>query len=387
MSRIRRAVVGSEYSAEITDTSVQLRAQHAGGELKSDVDGREPIISDFSRRDTAARLEQHLEGGLNDGAVRPKRARRRVAISGLRLFCAEIAQYTKQFTPEWEAQLLRTGSKLEVLNAIYSVALCDVWYSIGGPITDRWVHLAARLLRKPRVIHWVGSDIGVLAQNPGLAAALAVPNTTHLAEVSWTADQLREFGLNPRIVPLPPRHLNGDLKPMPAKFTVMLYVPRTRADFYGRRTFERLMRSLRSKPIRYIIVGGGEVEIPPGVDVENLGWKDTLVDAYEHASVLIRYTPRDGLSLMVLEALSFGRHVLWTHDFPHTRTIQTFGDMEREIVALFQRHERGELVPQVDAARMILEQYAPQTCMRDIAAAWNSASAAPANREIAVESP
>ncbi len=137
----------------------------------------------------------------------------------------------------------------------------------------------------------------------------------------------------------------------------MLYVPRTRADFYGRQSFKLLMRRLADKSIRYVVVGGGDIDAPAGISVENLGWRDNLHSVYENATVLIRNTPRDGLSLMVLEALSYGRYVLWTQDFPHTREIHSYSDMEREIRALYAEHERGILQPQAAAAEMIAARY------------------------------
>lgn len=391
LSRARHVVWNYEFPFVHTARNLQdviaelerLRALHARGELELNHGGRAFVLENFSREDIAANFSRRLDAGVTDWAARPRRAIHRVAISGLGLFCAEIAQYTKTFAPEWEPRLLRTTSRLDVLTSMYAIAVSDVWYSIGSPIPDRWLRLAAKLLRKPRVVHWVGSDIAALSEDRSLAPMLASDNATHLAEVTWTAEQLREFGFEPRIAPLPPRHHDATVHPMPAHFTVMLYVPRTRANFYGRRSFERLMRRLRGKPIRYIVVGGGEIEAPEGVEVENLGWRDTLTDVYHRVSTLIRYTPRDGLSLMVLEALSFGRHVLWTQDFPHTHVIRNFADMEREITALLDKHMRGELHPQNAAAEMVARQYAPQRCTNQIARAWHDALLSRVNNELA----
>jgi glycosyltransferase involved in cell wall biosynthesis len=165
----------------------------------------------------------------------------------------------------------------------------------------------------------------------------------------------------------------------------MLYVPRTRADFYGRQSFKQLMRRLAGKPIRYIVVGGGQLEPYEGVEIENLGWRDSLEAIYERATVLIRNTPRDGLSLMVLEALSYGRHVLWTQQFPFTREIHSYGDMEREIVALYEAHERGELHPQAQASEMVRTRYGVEACTKRIAQAWSDALKHPVKRNLAME--
>lgn len=357
---------------EIVSELRRLQLQHQNGKLMLNDAGRAFALENFSRPLTAERFERRLNQVV-ERFTAPLPRHRSVAISGLRLFCGDVAGYAQAFTPEWEPHLLHTGSRLEVLTSITGLRQCDVWYTIGDAAPDRWLQLAARLFRKPRVVHWVGSDITRLTENPKLRAALASENVLHLAEVEWTAGELQSAGLPARIAPLPPRRCSEPPMALPKDFTVLLYVPAVRSDFYGRKEFERLMQRLRDKPIRYIVVGGGDIDAPPGVEVENLRWYHDLYDVYKRTSVLIRYTRRDGLSLMVLEALSFGRHVLWTQDFMFSRSIRRYEDMEREVVALFDAHQAGELHPQNEAAAIMQERYAPERCMRTISRAWEDA--------------
>jgi glycosyltransferase involved in cell wall biosynthesis len=377
------------HTARGTDNVIaklrELRQLHARGELLLNHDGRTFVLNTFVRADVAARFERRLDRIVREQPTRRTGPRYRVAISGLGLFCAQIAGQVQTVAPEWETYLLRMNSRLQVFTSILTLTQCDVWYSIGSPVPDRWVHLAARLLRKPRVIHWVGSDIATLNEHAQLRALLSSNNVIHLAEVAWTAQQLRNYGFEPRIAPLPPRHTDGRALPLPERFTIMLYVPRTRSDFYGKHAFERLMRRLQGEPIRYLIVGGGEIDAPPGADIVNLGWRDDLHDVYADVSTLIRYTPHDGLSLMVLEALSFGRHVLWTQQFPFVRTISGYSDMESEVRALLARHRKGELRPQHAASLMVQDRFAPAACTRAIAQAWSDALHPQTPANLAVE--
>lgn len=372
---------------QVLETLGDLRARHQRGELQLNHEGRTFVLNSFARRDVAARFERRLDDALHRQASNASRPAHKVAISGLGLFCAHVAEHARTVAPRWEPHLLRTSSRLEVVTSILTLLTCDVWYSIGSPVTDRWVHLVARLLRKPRVIHWVGSDIASLTEHPQLRTLLSSRTVTHLAEVSWTAEQLREFGLQPRIAPLPPRHYRTQCLPLPERFSIMLYVPRTRADFYGRRSFERLMERLAGEPVRYVIVGGGSIDVPPGIDAVNLGWRDSLYGTYEDISLLIRYTPHDGLSLMVLEALSFGRHVIWTQEFPFVHSVSSYTELERAVRELLGLHRAGELHPQRSAAQLVEEQYSPDACVRTIAQAWEDALAARTPAHLAVETP
>ncbi len=362
-----------------------LRRLHEAGSLALNTAGRTYVLSSFGRKETAARLETRLNGLMPRTDASLGKAKQRVAISGLRIFCADIATYARTMAPNWEVRLLRTSSRLEILTSILALIDCDVWYSIGNPIGERFLTIAARLLRKPRVMHWVGSDILVLAEDPELREKLAARNILHLAEASWTAKEVQRFGLRPRIAPLPPRHHHGNALPLPRTFTVMLYVPKTRSEFYGRSAFERLMERMRDKPIRYIVVGGGDIAVPGGVDVTNLGWRDDLKDAYKEATVLVRFTPHDGLSLMVLEALSYGRHVVWTQPFPFVRHVAEYADIEREIRELFDAHERGELRPQKHASEDVKRHYSPEMCVQTLAQAWEDAANPQEGRQLAAQ--
>jgi hypothetical protein len=89
---------------------------------------------------------------------------------------------------------------------------------------------------------------------------------------------------------------------------------------------------------------------------------------------------------MVLEALWFGRHVLWTQDFPFTGHITSYADMLSEVRKLLERHKRGELKPQIEAAHSVQQQYSPKRCTLAIARAWSEAAHKPTNAELAVES-
>lgn len=294
---------------------------------------------------------------------------RRVALSGLSLFSNRLALQLERAGVLWKPQSLRAGTRFEVLTAFFTILRCDVWYSIGEPRNDRRIEWLARALRRPRVVHWVGSDVSVL-QSACHRQTLSDPRYTHLVEADWIADELREAGLKPHIVPLPPTGTPEDVPPMPSEFTVLLYVPRTRADFYGKQYFEEAMRTLSHLPIRYLVVGGGLITAPDGVKLTNLGWLSDLTAVYRETTVLVRFTQHDGLSLMVLEAMATGRYVLWTQTFPFCETVRSSEDIQRALAQLYERHAAGALEPQGAAVELIRAHYSEAVCIQQLAAVW-----------------
>jgi len=151
----------------------------------------------------------------------------------------------------------------------------------------------------------VGRQDGVSVQlRPGrdsrLRAFCSHANVRNLAEVDWTIEELRNLGIDAVLAPLPPRIPARTTMPLPERFTILLYLPQTRGDFYGRREYERLIRAFAKRNVAFIVVGGGDLYAPPEADVRRLGWCISLEDVYRDTTVLIRFTKHDGLSLITL---------------------------------------------------------------------------------------
>jgi hypothetical protein len=316
-------------------------------------------------------LGQFFNSLLAENAIR--RQRSQVAIVGHDLFCAEVAHFTNDLPTKWHAQVLQFKTKIEHVSALLQLARADVLYSIGQPMLGKTVSAVTRLLGKPRVVHWVGSDIRLLESRPQLRRDLNGPRMAHIAEIEWEVEELRSLGIEAAIAPLPPRLSNGPVLPvLPEIFTVLAYLPRERTAFYGGREVELLIRDFSGKPVRFIIVGGGVVEAPAGAPVENLGWTHALAEVYARSTVLVRFTSNDGLALMVLEALAMGRHVLWTKSFPFVQKVATYEELKRGLADLFDRHCAGQLTPQWEASQYIRTGYDPAMCIQGLVARWEA---------------
>lgn len=378
---VRRA----QHAGEASRILRELLAEAAAGALEPNAAGYEFVSSELVRSKVAAGFENVMNTATASHTAR-KQAERRVAISGLDLFCAQVCEELERGQYGWSPEMLRARVRLEVATSIVKLLSCDVWYTIGSPIGDRWLHLVARILRKPKVIHWVGSDIMALYTNKRLRRFCQSPNVVNVAEVDWTIDELRRLGIDATLAPLSPRQLSRRALPLPERFTILLYLPRTRGEFYGRREYERLIRTFAKRNVRFIVVGGGDFYAPPEADVLRMGWCASLEDVYRESTVLIRFTKHDGLSLMALEALTHGRYVLWSQDFPFAQTVRSYDDIERNIADLLERFERGELETQTEAARYVAETYSPARCVARLADAWNRASRKDTHANLLAES-
>lgn len=365
-----RAAATTEDAYDILTAMHDL---HRRNELELNTAGRTYVAQNCAPADVAMGIESLLDRATSRRIFSTNGHRKRVAISGFGLFCAEVAENIERLHPDWEAQILRPTSRMEVLTALLHLCTTDVWYSIGTPIESRWMHYTAQLLRIPRVMHWVGSDIESARADRKLRNAVASAKATHLAEIDWTARELAELGLHCEIAPLPTRHQGGGVKALPGRFTILFYLPKSRPEFYGREEYEQLLRDLAPEAPRVFVVGGGTLSAPPSVELITCGWRSDLREIYDESTVLIRRTPHDGLALMVVEALSFGRHVIWSKPFPYVTQASEYAQLLPAVRDLIDRHNQGALHAQYVAAEMVRERYAAERCVRDILAVFDEA--------------
>jgi hypothetical protein len=78
---------------------------------------------------------------------------------------------------------------------------------------------------------------------------------------------------------------------------------------------------------------------------------------YRQTSVVVRLTSHDGTSFMVLEALSRGRHVIWTYPVPGVIHASGFAAVSAALRDLLARHAAGTLGLNEEGRRYALEHY------------------------------
>jgi len=200
------------------------------------------------------------------------------------------------------------------LIAVRQIASAELVYLLGGQV-ERWSRpdVLLRFFRGPVVMHWTGSDVTFAraAVERARSSRRLIEGPHHWAEVPWIADELRPLGIEAEIVPLTSTRLSSRPSPLPAKFTVLSYLPSGRPAFYGQ---PRVMEMAAALPeARFLIAGADGAGANAPANVEFLGWQTDMDSVYRRSTVLLRQPEHDGLSFMVLEALAAGRHVIWNH--------------------------------------------------------------------------
>lgn len=252
-----------------------------------------------------------------------------------------------------------------------AAARADIVYLIGSRIDrsspqDRLL----RLRHKATVIHWVGTDVQIAIDehrrnNISLRVA---ERPTHWCDAPWLVDELRTIGVISEYVSLPiPIHL-PPAPPLPQTFRVLLYYP---VDAYDREVFdgETLLRLPREFPdIPFTLIPSPAESLPGPLppNLEARAWIEDMDGLYRETSVVVRLTSHDGQSFIAVEALSRGRHVIWTFAMPGCIKAEGFDQVATALRRLAAKHQAGELKVNQSGRRSVLERFGKGRPLREL---------------------
>lgn len=232
-----------------------------------------------------------------------------------------------------------------------------------------------RLLNRHAIgaFYWLGTDVlqtteDLKSGNLRLRCYARAKNDFHLADATWLAEELKQIGIDalPITVTLPPLS-DGEPPDLPAEFSVLTYIPDARHQFYGGDSIYRAAQRLPN--IRFDVVGGlGTWVQAPLPNLIFQGWQSDMEPFYRSSTVLVRLVQHDGTGLTAVEALSLGRHVIYSHPLPYTVRV-SWGDSDALIEALtelWNLHKRGLLRPNTPGRAYVEENFNHHGCMEDL---------------------
>jgi len=201
----------------------------------------------------------------------------------------------------------------------------------------------ARLRGKRMVSHWIGTDAMRYQGKLNLIKRLSIWVHQHfvdleLADSEIIQEELRAVGIETRLLRLLPQAIVGELTTLPKEPAVLSYWFDERFDFYGGHIVLALARAFPH--VKFLIVqasGKGLTDIP--ANVRFLGLVDNMPEIYRKCTCLIRMPRHDGLSAMVLEAMTHGRYVIYNHKCPFTTFAEDFDSACKALEEILKKEE------------------------------------------------
>jgi hypothetical protein len=183
------------------------------------------------------------------------------------------------------------------------------------------------------------------------------PGATHGTTAPRLRDAVAPLGIVPEQLLLPIPFVMGEPLPAPPVFRVLLYLPERGHPAYDAESTLAVVRALPGVP--FTVVGGWEPP-EPLANLEVKGRVDDMAAMYGDHAVFLRLMHHDGMSGSVLEALSMGRHVVWSYPHPGVLHVHSADEAISTNESLRARHEAGNLRENMEGARFVHEHYATE---------------------------
>lgn len=216
-------------------------------------------------------------------------------------------------------QINRLNWIVRKINYIILLFKSDIVYCVGGIIKHNWVTMLAKLFRKKLIIHWIGTDVLLASQI--IQKGKRIPKCNiQIAGSDMLVKELKQIGIEACQIPIVPFKNEFVLQEMPKKHSVLVYLPEGREEFYGSKIL--LYLAEKEPNIFFHIVANKGVEYMKRENIIFHGFLgvEEMKKLYEEISILFRYPKHDGLSMMVIEALGYGKHVLYKYKHPFVST-------------------------------------------------------------------
>ncbi len=240
-------------------------------------------------------------------------------------------------------------------------------YTIGSSIArNSPADLIARTGKRV-LMHWVGTDVQAARADhaAGRVSRRLVRNATHWVDAPWLADELAPLGIRAECHTLPIETTIGSVLPLPPEFRVIVYLPAGKHAAYD---IEATLAVFTALPeVRFTLIGGHPA--PAGLsNVESLGYVTDMPAVYRDAVAMLRLVHHDGMSHSVIEALSFGRYVVWSYPFEGAIHASSAEAATAAIRDLHARFTEAKLGPNDSGAESVTQKYRWCTLQNEIRA-------------------
>lgn len=258
--------------------------------------------------------------------------------------CSAITDWDKRSLAK-KFQILRQNDIVHFLNAKNSLTEC----------------LLAKLTGTAVINHWIGTDVLRASTNPvrALKARICAKLMEEsLAVSSLLQTELKNIRVKSRVVPFCRLSPERRVAPLPEKFTVLTYLNPRKPEFYGAEIIRQL--AYRFPEVEFRILALQTLgQVSP--NIRCLGWREDVLQQLKQSSVLVRMTKHDGLPNMILEALSCGRQVIWSFDFPFCHKAHNLKEAGEILSRLIR-----DCPLNTEGADYVVQTYSQDTIIQDI---------------------
>ncbi len=287
---------------------------------------------------------------------------KKVALIGLPYFTEQIAKVISGEDFSFKILSHETWKKMSFPQKKYFLSDVQVVHFIWGQRKVN-VFLWAKWRGLIMINHYVGTDVlrllegkksnWIKAKISNLLASKTLSISPNLQS------ELKSLGIPSEVSSFHVLELPDNLPPLPEFPAAFAYIPAEREDFYGWHYVEQLIRDFPQ--VTFYILGHKGEGKEKFENAQFLGWQADITPWIRASHIYIRMTKHDGLPRTILEALSYGRQVIFNREFPHCRYAGDYRQLKEQFADLLAHPELN-----VEGAQFVREKFHPDAIKKQL---------------------
>lgn len=233
-------------------------------------------------------------------------------------------------------------SSLKDINFMRKNKNIKIIHYIGSPTVSFHGILSLirlRIFGKKIIIHWIGADSWMATNEffPKIFTKLFKNQIAlHISIEKKLANRIKAIGINTIIHPLPVA-THFKMESLPIKKQILVYAP-DMTDYYWNRFNGEIIKKIVNefKDIHFIIIRNSGKYFNES-NVECHEWIDNMEEIYKKIISVIRISTHDGQPGSIIEALSMGRHFIFSQEFPFCKKATNFEELKNAINEIFDK--------------------------------------------------
>ena len=289
----------------------------------------------------------------------------KIAIIGNSYFGNILAEQLNKYDTNNEYVFYNTSEKrIDKIRFLLNLPLVNTVYSVSASISEGGALQMAMKFRKKIVQHFIGSDVLTAVEdfknfrvNNDLVEA-----SKFLCEVDWIKSELADIAIEAYVVSI--AIYDKEIRPKEfEKFTVLTYMSQGKEKFYGIDDFIKLAKMFEDVEFKIAGITSYSESLPKNIKL--LGWVN-MDDEFQANTCYIRNAKHDGLAFSILEALGYGRVVLYNYNFPYTHYFESFDELIRKVSKFKEEFASGKLSVNYEAIEYIKTQYSKEKVLGNL---------------------
>ena len=269
---------------------------------------------------------------------RNSREAKTITLVGHRFIIDIIADMLKQADYDIQLVTINRWNDMNKVEKKECIRQTDIMHFLVGRRDVRYFAYA-RFHGIKTINHYVGTDVLWL-----LRASRSKKHRAFLSNLianrtfcvcPHLQKELRSIQIRSDILFINHREMPDELPLLPEKLAVYTYIPQHRSAFYGWPLIKRLAHDFPSVDFYVLAHDGSDEKVSENITF--LGWQDSIEKWIKKSYIYIRITDHDGLPKAIIEALAYGRQVIFNHAFPHCCYAKSYDELRSELSDLLHK--------------------------------------------------